>query len=300
MPLSEDERQRLRDEELYRAEVRRSLETTKPPATASQRLSAFLESKVGFWILTTVFVGTSATLFTSFSNWLHRSEIEERQRAERARQDFDTVIKVVPMLTSDNAGNRQIAFSLLNGLASAKSIQPEIAAQITATIQSLVAAGARPDALPEARARADELVRLVDAGSPSPVVSQSASAPANGLPNQPPQSPATKIAPAVVAVALPPRVYVQIGADARRPEAEKAVMALHAAGVLAPGIELVAKVPRKNELRYCDEKMLDTSREAVLNALASVSITADAAPLAPRFCGNVRPNHFELWLGSGA
>lgn len=295
MPLSDDERQRLRDEEVYRAEVRRSLEAAKSPPTASQRVSTFLESKVGFWILTTVFAGLSATLFTGFSKWLHHADIEERQRADRARLDFDTVIKVVPMLTSENPGNRQIGFSLLNGLASAKSIQPEIAAQITSTLQSIVVAGAAPNASPEARTRADELARLVDASSPSTAVPQPASASGPAL-----QPLAAKVAPAIVAVALPPRVYVQIGSEDRRVEADKAVEALRAGGVLAPGIERVATVPRKNQLRYCDEKMLDTSRDAVIRALASAGIAVESTPLAPRFCGNVRPNHFELWLGSRA
>ena len=307
MPLSEDERQRLREEEVYRTEVRRSLEAVKPPAGASQRLSTFLESKVGFWMLITAFAAISATLFTGLSNWLHRAEIEERQRAERARQDFDTVIKVMPMLTSENAGNRLIGFSLLNGLASAKSIQPEIAAQITSTLQLIVVAGAAPNASPEARTRADELVRLVDAAGPRVALSESAANAANAdsanaQPAPPPSTlsppPATKVAPAIVAITLPLRVYVQIGSEARRAEADKAVQALRAAGVLAPGVERVRTVPRTNQLRYCGERMLEASRDAVVQALASVSIPVEPTLLAPKFCGNVRPNHFELWLGS--
>lgn len=300
MPLSEDDRQRLHDEEIFRAEVRRSLEAPKAPPGFGQRFSAFLESKVGFWILTTVFAGLYATLFTTFSDWLHREEIAERQRAERARQDFDTVIKVVPMLTSENAGNRQVGLSLLNGLASAKSIQPEIAEQITATLQSIVVAGTAPNATPEARLRANEVARLVDAGAaaaspPGPVATPA-------IPDQPTPgpAPANRIGAAINAVALPPRVYVQIGSDVRRDEANKAVEAMRSAGVLAPGIERVAKVPAKNQLRYCDEKMLDASRDAVVRALGSAAIQVELTPLPPRLCTNVRPNHFELWLGSGA
>ena len=300
MPLSEDERKRLQDEEVYRAEVRRSLEGVKPPPTVWGRIALILDSKFGFWIFTALLATSSAALFTSFSDWLHHDAIEVRQRAERTRQDFDTVIKVVPMLTSENAGNRQIGFSLLNGLASAKSIQPEIATQITSTLQSIVVAGTAPNASPEARARADEFARLVDAAGANPAVEKPASASATAPPDQPapPLTTTTRIAPAIVAVALPPRVYVQIGAEGRRDEANKAVEALRVAGVLAPGIEKVATVPRKNQLRYCDEKMLDASRTAVVRALESVAIPVDLTPLPPRMCGNVRPNHFELWLAS--
>ncbi len=307
MPLSEDERKRLHDEEVYRAEVRRSLEGVKPPPSVWGRIASILDSKFGFWIFTALLATSSAALFTSFSDWLHHDAIVERQRAERARQDFDTVIKVVPMLTSENAGNRQIGFSLLNGLASAKSIQPEIATQITSTLQSIVVAGTAPNASPEARTRADEFARLVDAASASPADTQPASASASptALPGHPAPPltttlpTTTRIAPAIVAVALPPRVYVQIGAESRRDDANKAVEALRAAGVLAPGIEKVTTVPRKNQLRFCDEKMLDASRTVVVRALESVAIPVDLAPLPPRMCGNVRPNHFELWLGSG-
>lgn len=294
MVLTDNELKRIRDEEIYRSEVRRSFETAKPPPSFSQRVSVFLESKVGFWILTTVFAGIAATLIAGFSNWINRKEIEERQRAERARQDFDTVIKVVPMLMSENPGYRQIGLSLLNGLASAKSIQPEIAAQITSTLQSIIVAGTSPNASADARIRAGEIARLVDAATPT-ASTQTSSAPTSGE-AVPPVT--TTVAPAVTAVALPPRVYVQIRSDAGREEADKAVVALRAAGVLAPGIERVASVPRKTELRYCDEKMLDASRERIVQALSSVAIEVTSTPLPARLCGNVRPNHFELWLGS--
>ncbi len=300
MPLSEDEKKRLQDEEVYRAEVRRSLEVVKPPPSVWGRIALILDSKFGFWIFTALLATSSAALFTSFSDWLHHQAIADRQLAESTRQEFETVIKVVPMLTSENAGNRQIGFSLLNGLASAKSIQAETAKQITSTLQSIVVAGAAPNASPEARTRADEFARLVDAAAANPAVAQPASASATAPPDQPapPLTTTTRIAPAIVAVALPPRVYVQIGAEDRRDVANKAVEALRAAGVLAPGIEKVAAVPRKNQLRYCDEKMLDASRMAVVRALESVTIPVDLTPLPPRLCGNGRPNHFELWLGS--
>lgn len=294
MSLSDTERQRLYEEEVYRAEVRRRLEGAKAPPTASQRFTAFFESKVGFWLLTTVFAGVYATLFTSLSNWFQRAEIAERQRAERARQDFDTVIKVVPMLTSDNPAHRQIGLSLLNGLASAKSIQPEIAAQITATLQSIVVAGAAPNATAEARTRAGEVARLVDASG-----SGVATAPHKGSAPTDSPVPAAKLAAAISAIALPPRVYVQVGSEARRSDADKAVEAMRLAGVLAPGIELVGAVPKKTQLRYCDAKVLDDQRDRVVHALAPVIGAVELTPLPERLCGNVRPNHFELWLGSG-
>ena len=40
MPLTEDERQRLRDEELYRAQLRREMEPTRAPDRKSTRLNS--------------------------------------------------------------------------------------------------------------------------------------------------------------------------------------------------------------------------------------------------------------------
>lgn len=290
MSLPDEARQRLREEEIFRAEVRRSIEA-KPSSDLWSRLSAFLETKIGFWLLTTVFAGLSVFLFTSFLNWFNRDEIEERRIAEKARQDFDTVVKIMPMLTSEQASHRQIGLSLLNGLASAKTIQPELAVQITAALQSIVADGARPNAPAEAQARAAEVARLVDAPR-SP-----AEAPAGAPAARP--DPASNVAAAISAVQLPPRVYIQIGAEQQRSQAEKALEALRAIGVLAPGIESVRSVPGRNELRYCETKVYDDTRDAVLEAVQPVVGAVRSTPLPPNMCNRVRPNHFELWLASG-
>ena len=129
--------------------------------------------------------------------------------------------------------------------------------------------------------RADELARLVDAASPVPTVAQFGpnsidldSANLRRMTPAPPPTIGTE--PAIVTFA--PRLTIRV----------------------APGIKRVRAVPRKNQLRYCSEGMLDASRDAVVQTLASVAIAVEPTPLAPKFCGNVRPNHFELWLGSDA
>ena len=289
MALDDAERERLRAEEIYRAEVRRQLGGAATAPGLLERVSTFFESKVGFWLLTTVFAGVWATLFTGLTDWVR----PERARAERARQDFETVMKIVPLLTSDQATQRMMGLSLLNGLASANSILPETAAQITATLQSIVATGTAPNASAEARAQAEDLARLVDATGATTASRPGAATGTRAA------APAAPLAAAISAVALPARVYVQIGSPAQRADAERAVDALRAAGMLAPGIELVGAVPRRSQLRYCDDKVLDATRDTVRDVLVPIVPQLELQPLLASQCRNVRPNNFELWFGSG-
>lgn len=283
MPISEDDQRRLREEEIFRTEVRRSLEAARSPSGLRARASRFLESKFGFWLLTTVFVALWTTVYTGVSNWINRERIEESRRAESKRQEFDLVVKVVPMLTSDKAADRQIGLSLLEGLASARTIEPVTASQITATLQSIVNVGAAPSATPEEQRLAGEVARLVD---PPPAAATSLALP----------TPAPASAPAIGAVTLPPRVYIQIGDEAQRDAARKATDLLRRAGILAPGIELVRSVPRRNELRYCSEKSRNVVPGDVLRVLKPVLDDVTAVQLQESQCRNVRSNHFELWL----
>lgn len=309
MPLTEDERQRLRDEELYRAQLRREIEPPRAPPGALERLSAFFESKLGFWLLTTVVAGLAVKLSAEFGNWINHSEIERRAQAERdrvaaeqarttaeqARQEVDAVMKIMPLLVSDQPAQGRLGVVLLNSVAAASGVQKGTVDQITAALQSVVALGAAPDASPQARAQADQVARLLDAGSTAAAV-----APGNGVSGAAAAAaaPARVAAPALQAVTLPARVYVQIGSEDRRPLAQQALAALQQAGVLTPGIERVAtrSVPARHQLRYCPDKVSDTTLQAVQQALAPLLNPLDMTLLKPSQCGNVRPNHLELWL----
>lgn len=302
MALTEDERQRLRDEELYRAQLRREIEPPRAPPGLLERISAFFESKLGFWLLTTVVAGLAVKLSAEFGNWINRSELEQRARIERARaiteqsrQELDTVMKIMPLLVSDQPAQGRLGVVLLNSVAAASGVQKGTVDQITAALQSVVALGAAPDASPQARAQADQVARLLDAGSNTAALAPGGVASGGAAT----VTAATRAAaPALQAVTLPARVYVQIGSEERRPLAQQALAALQQAGVLTPGIERVAarSVPARHQLRYCRDKVSDTTLQAVQQALSPLLSPLDMTPLAPSLCGNVRPNHLELWL----
>lgn len=301
MPLTEDERQRLRDEELYRAQLRREIEPPRAPPGALERLSAFFESKLGFWLLTTVVAGLAVKLSAEFGNWINHSELEQRAKAEQvraaaeqSRQELDTVMKIMPLLVSDQPAQGRLGVVLLNSVAAASGVQKGTVDQITAALQSVVALGAAPDASPQARAQADQVARLLDAGSGT-----AAAAPGVGVSGAvTAAAPARVAAPALQAVTLPTRVYVQIGSEERRPLAQQALAALQQASVLTPGIERVPtrSVPARHQLRYCPDKVSQDTLQQVQQALAPLLNPLDMTPLKPSQCGNVRPNHLELWL----
>jgi hypothetical protein len=102
MPLSDDQRDSIREEEQFRLDVRRELAGPPVPPhspTLLERISAFFETKAGFWILTTVLAGLAATGFSTLQRFLDRDEIAQRETAERARRDMETVLKLGPLLT---------------------------------------------------------------------------------------------------------------------------------------------------------------------------------------------------------
>lgn len=304
MPLTEDERQRLRDEELYRAQLRRELEPTRAPPGMLERLSAFFESKLGFWLLTTVVAGLAVKLSAEFGNWINHSELEQRAKAEQvraaaeqSRQELDTVMKIMPLLVSDQPAQGRLGVVLLNSVAAASGVQKGTVDQITAALQSVVALGAAPDASPQARAQADQVARLLDAGSTAAAV-----APGNGVSGAAAAAaaPARVAAPALQAVTLPARVYVQIGSQEQKPLAQQALTALQQVGVLTPGIEqVVTRSPRPHhQLRYCPDKVSSDTLQQVQQALSPLLNPLDTIQLKPNQCGNVRFNHLELWLAT--
>src|SRR5262249_50606889 len=116
MPLSDDEKQRLRDEEYFRAEIRKEIGGAKTaPDGAFRKLADFLETKVGFWFLTSVLATGVLTATTAVQAYFHRSETAAKERVEHARADTELVVKLSPMLLSDSDANKQVAFILLDG-----------------------------------------------------------------------------------------------------------------------------------------------------------------------------------------
>jgi len=319
MPLTDDQRQAIRDEEVFRDEVRRELSSLggkKAPPGLLERISAFFESKTGFWLLTTVLAGVTATGFTELRNYLNREEIAQRQAAERSRTDMETLLKLGPMLTSDNRTETEMAVILLDALLVDKAVNDRIARPVLLLVQNAVATGQRPDATDAQRSNASTILAYVDSAridairrpdanngngngkSAGTASGNATSAPATSNGPAPSALAISPLAKALDQTPLPARVYLQIGREADRAVAAAAQQALQDAGLIVPGIELVGnqRAPARNDLRFCpdrvDDAVLKRVRDAVARAIqpAPVPLSLPAA-----MCTKVRHNHFEVW-----
>jgi hypothetical protein len=300
MALTPEQQQDIREEEYFRMEVRKSLAAPKGPPTLMDRLSAFGDSKVGFWLLTTVLAGLVATGFTKLQRYFDQEDIARRELAERSRRDADMLLKLGPLLTSDKRPQVDMAIVLLNSLSAGDGIDKQVSGQIVALFRSTAEAGNRPNATPEERVASQAIYSFFDQAGLSamqawgtPAAASVAAEPA-----------AAAAAPSLVAAALdsatlPIRIYLQVGDRADWPAATRASEGLRQAGMIVPGIELVPaqNTPKQNSVRYCKDKVSPAALDRVRAATASQVVPAPAmTELASKLCNNVRFNHFELWF----
>jgi hypothetical protein len=297
MPLTDEQRQAIRDEEFFRDQVRKELAGPKRTPSFFERISAFFETKSGFWLLTTVLAGVTATGFTSLQRYLDREEIARREAAERSRRDMETVLKLGPMLTSDKLTQVNMALVLLDGLASDQALDTGVAQQVRALVQNTLDTGLKQGASDEERAQAKAIIDYADRARVASIQRPEPAASASAAVATPPVL-GSSLSKALDNAALPVRVYLQVASEADIPKAEAAKTALRQAGLIAPGIEVVPpkSVPTQNDLRYCEGKIDANALERVRAAVATaVSPQPLLKPLAPRLCTNVRYNHFEIW-----
>src|SRR5882757_2170407 len=84
--LTHQQRSQIRVEELFRAEVRRTLETQPDSPSPIRRLLKFLNTTLGIWLLSTVAVGTLSWSYGQFrdrnAEHDHTAEVVKRLDAE--------------------------------------------------------------------------------------------------------------------------------------------------------------------------------------------------------------------------
>ncbi|QCA17850.1 hypothetical protein E5284_08170 [Citrobacter freundii] len=289
MAMSDEQLQAIREEEVFRHQVRLELAGPPPRSGFIERISAFFETKTGFWLLTTVLAGLSATAISEFQRYTNRDVIARTEAAERARRDMDTVLKLGPMLTSNERTQVNMAIVLLNGLTADHAMDSQIGLQVTALVNKTLSDGLKADASPAEKVQAEAIISFADSARTAAnrgALSASQVATQGGL------------AAAIDAQVLPARVYLQISKESDRPRAAQAAKAIRQAGLIVPGIELVPsiKAPSINDLRYCESKV-DPNTLAQLTKAVNDAVTP--APkvviLNSSQCAKVRFNHFEVW-----
>ncbi|KIQ37467.1 hypothetical protein RT97_00335 [Variovorax paradoxus] len=304
MALTPEQQQDIREEEYFRMEVRKSLAAPQGPPSLMDRLSAFGDSKVGFWLLTTVLAGLVATGFTKLQRYVDQEDIARRELAERSRRDADMLLKLGPLLTSDKRPQVDMAIVLLNSLSAGDGIDKQVSGQIVALFRSTAEAGNRPNATPEERVASQAIYSFFDQAGLSAMQAWGTPAAASVAAEPAPAAAAPSlVAAALDSATLPIRIYLQVGDRADWPVATKASEGLRQAGMIVPGIELVPaqNTPKQNSVRYCKDKVSPAALDRVRTATASQVVPAPAmTELPPKLCGNVRFNHFELWFARGA
>ena len=81
--LTEEDKSHIREEEVYRSEIRRELETQKSTTmTPGSRAWAFVQTPLGIWVLSTVLVGLIAWGYAQLQSALQRST-QKSQLIER-------------------------------------------------------------------------------------------------------------------------------------------------------------------------------------------------------------------------
>ncbi len=85
--LTEEEKARIRAEEVFRREVHKNLEATKPLLSGRQKLWSWLNSAFGLWLLSSVVLTGLTTAYTSY-----RNQREQQLKKEEIEKHLDTEI----------------------------------------------------------------------------------------------------------------------------------------------------------------------------------------------------------------
>jgi hypothetical protein len=85
MTLSEEEKNRIRDEEVFRQEIRRELEAGAPQKTRGKKIWALLNSSFALWFLSSVVVAGITAVVT-----VHEKNNNERIRKEHVQHRLAT------------------------------------------------------------------------------------------------------------------------------------------------------------------------------------------------------------------
>ncbi len=112
--LTDDERQRIRFEEVFRSEVRQELEKRNRRGSRRTRWVAFLNTGLGLWILSTLAVGT---ISWGYGEWSRYQQGKEAKQELIRKVDLEIAVRLryFDSLIS-NADNLRAFYDALRGL----------------------------------------------------------------------------------------------------------------------------------------------------------------------------------------
>ena len=271
--LDQQEKLRIKMEELYRHEVKQSLENKPPNKSLSARLIDFLNSTFAIWFLSTCVVG----LITFFYNKQQEKEqakaATEQNEIEKTRRNASLVTVLLPYLASEKEKEWRMAIEVTRYLKK----QGQLPDELDYALNGIVHSTDTINSSKSEQAKINAAAAVIDLGTNS---SQANRADISSL---------------------PPRVYIQIANESQRASAKSLQSKLLAESFLAPGIENVgakANMPNAIEVRYyrSEEKEEASKIIALLKGLNIGLPIMDTPQKIPGDGRGTRPRHYEIWF----
>jgi hypothetical protein len=190
----------------------------------------------------------------------------QKDRTDRARQQFDRDATYVKSSASDNEREKEVTLAIINALVEQNEFTPALRSAV-----AVIATGKRD----EASTQTAQLI-LNHAAEKNPTLG-------------------AQIKQA--AQAIPLRVYIQVTTPDQRTRAEELRAELRAEGFVAPGTELRAdESPNNTEIRYFAE-----SDKPQVDQVAAIMKRAGYAPTVKNTSaavpGKVPLRQIEVWIG---
>ena len=272
--LNNEEKFRIRMEEMFRHECRQNLESKDKKSSAGKAWS-FLNSTLGIWFLSTCVVGLITFLYTEQQE-KERAETERKQNEiEHARRNASMVTVLLPYLASDEEKEWRIAIKVTEYL----KLNGELPGELESALAGIVVP--RADSIKSSQgqqAKINAAAAVIDLQA----VTQA-------------QKNNTGVG------SLPARVYIQIANEEQRSIAKNLQASLRAENFLAPGVENVggkARTPNEIEVRYYrDEEKEEAVR--LINLLKKIDLDAAVKSTPQKIPGTgrgTRPRHYEIWF----
>lgn len=262
--LSHEEIKRIKEEESFRAQLRKELS----PKTRGTILD-FFNSPLGLWLLGSVILGLISFLWNHWTN--QRVQAQQRQEAKVAeqREDSQFLASLLPYLTNADLKVRLRTVQVIK----VRYAENEIPVSVQRLMAEVVVEGNQLRAPQDADtqhllARATTVVDRISVQDPS-IVSELRQ--------------------------LPPRVYIQISDEAQRVNARNLQANLSKQGFIVPGIENVTGklgAPDRVEIRYfndADQVAASRIRQLMIQAGFGDAMLA-------RMSLKANPGTLEIWF----
>ncbi|MCU7936946.1 MAG: hypothetical protein KZQ99_19070 [Candidatus Thiodiazotropha sp. (ex Dulcina madagascariensis)] len=103
-----------------------------------------------------------------------------------------------------------------------------------------------------------------------------------------------------IVATIAPRIYLHIQQAGQRRRAKDLAEKIESEGYVVPGVQLVSSGPKLTQLRVFKATEVSEAR-SILEGIQALGISVQLIDLSEEYndSPDIRPRHYELWLGSG-